>query len=133
MCMKMPGKAGWVLWGGKYGKASYIPERGDILWITLDPHRGHEQAGRRPSLVLSPKAYNNRVKLALICPITSHAKGYPFEVLLEAREGKIGGVILADKVRVADWQTRKAVFIEKAPQNILEEVIEQLISLLTEE
>ena len=114
-------------------KQSYIPARGDIIWVTLDPHRGHEQAGRRPSLVLSPKSYNGRMKLALICPVTSHVKGYPFEVLLGAQGKKIGGVILVDQVRIADWQTRKAVFIEKVSHKILEEVIEQLISLLTEE
>ena len=127
------GGLGGSCWTRNMVKQSYVPARGDIVWITLDPYKGHEQAGRRPSLVLSPKTYNGRVKLALICPITSHAKGYPFEVLLEERGRKTGGVILADQVRIADWQTRKAVFIEKVSHKILEEVVEQLISLFTEE
>lgn len=65
-------------------KGAYIPERGDAVWITLDPQAGHEQAGRRPALVLSPASYNDRVGLALLCPITSKVKGYPFEVALPA-------------------------------------------------
>src|SRR6202795_4419165 len=77
-------------------KASYIPERGDAVWITLDPQAGHEQAGRRPALVLSPSAYNGRVGLALFCPITSQVKGYPFEVPLPAGM-PVGGVVGADQ------------------------------------
>ncbi len=65
-------------------KAAYVPDRGEAVWITLDPQAGHEQAGRRPALVLSPAAYNRRVGLALFCPITSQVKGYPFEVPLPA-------------------------------------------------
>src|SRR5208282_3786959 len=65
-------------------KSAYIPQRGDAVWITLDPQAGHEQAGRRPALVLSPSAYNGRVGLALLCPITSQVKGYPFGVPLPA-------------------------------------------------
>ena len=74
-----------------------VPERGDVIWISLDPQAGHEQRGRRPALVLSPAAYNGRVGLALLCPITNQAKGYPFEVALP--EGlDVTGVILADRI-----------------------------------
>jgi mRNA interferase MazF len=82
--------------------ARYVPERGDLLWLTFDPQAGHEQAGRRPALVLSPAAYNRRAKLALVCPITSRAKGYPFEVALPAAL-PLSGVVLADHLKSADW------------------------------
>ena len=76
-------------------KAAYIPERGDAVWITLDPQAGHEQAGRRPALVLSPSAYNGRVGLALVCPITSQVRGYPFEVAIPVG-APVKGVVGAD-------------------------------------
>ena len=86
---------------------AYVPERGDIVWITFNPQAGHEQAGRRPAVVLSPKAYNGKVGLALLCPITSQIKGYPFEVALP--EGlPVGGVILSDQVKNLDWKARNA-------------------------
>ena len=89
-------------------KGGYVPERGDAVWITLDPQAGHEQAGRRPALVLSPAAYNGRVGLALLCPITGQVKGYPFEVALP--EGlAVAGVVLADQVKSLDWRARRAV------------------------
>lgn len=87
-------------------KGAYIPERGDAVWITLDPQAGHEQAGRRPALVLSPSAYNGRVGLALLCPITSQVKGYPFEVPLPAGLG-VAGVVGADQVKSLDWGAHK--------------------------
>src|SRR5438093_12343161 len=88
-------------------KSEYIPDRGDAVWITLDPQAGHEQAGRRPALVLSPAAYNGKVGLALLCPITSQVKGYPFEVGMP--DGlKVAGVALADQVNSLDWRARKA-------------------------
>lgn len=73
----------------------YIPARGDVVWLTFNPQAGHEQAGRRPALVLSPSSYNRKVGLAIFCPITSQVKGYPFEVAIPAGS-KLGGVILAD-------------------------------------
>ena len=74
---------------------AYIPERGDAVWITLNPQAGHEQTGRRPAVVLSPSAYNKKVGLAILCPITNQVKGYPFEIALP--EGlKVTGVILSD-------------------------------------
>jgi len=80
----------------------YTPAQGDIVWIMFNPQAGHEQAGRRPALVLSPAAYNAKVGLALFCPITSQIKGYPFEVLLPA-DLPVAGVILADQVKNLDW------------------------------
>ena len=88
----------------------YTPDRGDIVWIMFNPQAGHEQAGRRPALVLSPAAYNAKVGLALFCPITSQIKGYPFEVLLP-KDLPVVGVILADQVKNLDWRVRKAEFI----------------------
>src|SRR5438132_4378211 len=86
-------------------KIEYVPERGDAVWVTLDPQAGHEQAGRRPALVLSPASYNGRVGLALFLPITSRAKGYPFEVpLLDG--APVTGVVLADQVKSPDWPGR---------------------------
>ena len=109
--------------------SSYVPEREDAVWITLDPRAGHEQAGRRPALVLSPKAYNGRVGLALLCPITGQAKGYPFEVALP--EGlPVTGVILADQVKSLDWRERQATRICKVPQEVVAQVLRRLGVLL---
>lgn len=108
---------------------AYVPERGDIVWLSFDPHTGHEQAGRRPALVLSPVHYNARVRLFLCCPITSRAKGYPWEVQLPA-ELQIGGVVLADQVRSFDWDARTAEFIEVAPPEVVDRVVGRLRRLL---
>ncbi|HVL58596.1 MAG TPA: endoribonuclease MazF [Burkholderiaceae bacterium] len=108
--------------------ASYVPERGDIVWLTLDPQAGHEQAGHRPALVLSPRAYNGRAGLALICPITTVRKGYPFEVGLP--EGRVSGVVLADQVRSLDWVARRARRAAKAPETALREVLAKIAALL---
>ncbi len=113
-------------------KTAYIPERGDAVWISLDPQAGHEQAGRRPALVLSPSAYNGRVGLALLCPITSQAKGYPFEVPLP--EGlPVTGVVGADQVKSLDWRARKAARIGAVPEEIVGEVVRRLKTLLEED
>ena len=113
-------------------KGAYVPERGDTVWITLDPQAGHEQAGRRPALVLSPSAYNGRVGLALLCPITSQTKGYPFEVPLP--EGlPVTGVVGADQVKSLDWRARKASWIGAVPEAVLAEVVRRLRALLGEE
>ena len=108
---------------------TYVPERGDAVWITLDPQAGHEQAGRRPALVLSPKAYNARVGLALLCPITSQVNGYPFEIALP--DGlAVRGVVLADQVKNLDWQARKAAQICVVPADTLVRVFSRLNALL---
>ncbi len=100
---------------------AYIPERGDIVWPQFDPRLGHEQAGRRPALVISPRLYNNKVGLVILCTITTKAKGYPFEV--EIPDGlKVTGVILADQVKSLDWRVRQAQFACKAPPGVVAEV-----------
>lgn len=107
----------------------YIPDRGDVIWITFNPQSGHEQSGRRPALVLSPSAYNSKVSLAILCPITTHIKGYPFEVLIP--DGlKIRGVILSDQVKNLDWRARQAELICKLPQSIIEKVLQNLSVLI---
>ena len=108
---------------------TYIPRRGDIVWLTFNPQAGHEQAGRRPALVLSPEKYNGKVGLAILCPITSRAKGYPFEV--EIPQGlKVKGVILSDQVKSLDWQARGAEFACEVPTETMEEVLQKLSTLL---
>ncbi len=98
----------------------YIPDRGDIVWLEFTPQAGHEQAGRRPALVLSPRNYNDRSSLALFCPITSRVRGYPFEVQLPS-SGPVIGVVLADQLRSQDWRARHAKFAARAsPQTVSE-------------
>jgi mRNA interferase MazF len=109
--------------------ARYVPERGDLLWLTFDPQAGREQAGRRPALVLSPIAYNRRANLALVCPITTQAKGYPFEVALPLGL-PLSGVVLADHLKSADWAARRAQFAAKAPAEVLADVTAKLRPLL---
>lgn len=87
-------------------KRAYVPDRGDIVWLDFNPVRGHEQSGRRPALIISSKKYNAKSGLALVCPITSHIKGYPFEV--EFKTKAVQGVILADQIRGVDWSERRA-------------------------
>ena len=106
------------------------PDRGDVVWVSLSPHAGHEQAGRRPALVLSPVAYNKKVGLALLCPITNQAKGYPFEVRLP--DGlPVTGVILSDQVKGLDWRARKAEVACKVPHDVVEEALLKLSTLLS--
>jgi mRNA interferase MazF len=112
-------------------KAAYVPARGDAVWITLGPRAGHEQAGRRPALVLSPSAYNGRVGLALLCPITSQVKGYPFEVPLPAGS-PVAGAVGADQVKSLDWRARKAARIGAVPEQVVEQVLQRLQTLLAE-
>ena len=108
---------------------AYVPDAGDLVWLTFDPRAGHEQRRRRPALILSPRAYNSKARLAIACPITSQVKGYPFEVPLPAG-GKISGVALADHVKNLDWRARRAVFEAKAPAEIVTDVRERLRVLL---
>lgn len=108
---------------------AYVPERGDAVWLTLDPQAGHEQAGRRPCVVLSPSAYNRKTGLALLCPVTNQAKGYPFEVNMP--EGlKVAGVILADQIKCLDWKARRAELIARVPASIVEEALLKVGTLL---
>lgn len=108
---------------------AYVPDAGDLVWLTFDPQAGHEQRGRRPALVLSPRLYNARARLAIVCPVTGHAKGYPFEVTLP-NVGAIAGVVLADHVKNIDWEARRIAFEAKAPDDVVTEVREKLRALL---
>ena len=110
-------------------RREYVPERGDAVWITLNPQAGHEQSGRRPALVVSPAAYNGKVGLALLCPITSQVKGYPFEVLIPARL-KVSGAILSDQVKSLDWRARRAELIGRVPESTISEVLQKIGVLL---
>ena len=109
--------------------ARYVPERGDAVWLEFDPQAGHEQAGRRPALVVSPAAYNSKVGLALVCPITSHVIGYPFEVPLPP-SSKVTGVVLADQIKSLDWRARKARLILQLPVHVTQQVLQKLQTLL---
>jgi mRNA interferase MazF len=106
-----------------------VPERGDVVWITLDPRAGHEQRGRRPAIVLSPISYNRKVGLAIMCPITSVVKGYPFEVAIPEGLG-VSGVALADQVKSLDWRARRAEVTEKLSSEVTDEVLAKLSALL---
>ena len=107
-----------------------VPERGDVVWINLDPRIGHEQRGRRPAIVISPVSYNRKVGLAIMCPITSVVKGYPFEVAIPEGLG-VAGVVLADQVKSLDWRARRAEVKERLPSDVTEEVLAKLNALLT--
>lgn len=109
--------------------AHYQPDKGDIIWLDLNPQVGHEQAGRRPALVLSPKYYNQKVGLAIICPITSRVKDYPFIVKIPDNL-KVSGVVLSDQLKCLDWEKRNAEYICSLPTKQLREVKEKIIALL---
>ena len=106
-----------------------VPERGDAVWISLNSQAGHEQAGRRPAIVLSPARYNGRVGLALLCPITSQVKGYPFEVRLPTGL-PVSGVVLADQVKSFDWRARNAEVVCRLPDTVVTEILNKLGTLL---
>jgi mRNA interferase MazF len=107
----------------------HCPDEGEIVWITLDPTLGHEQRGRRTVLVLSPKSYNARAKLCVVCPITNTQRGYPFEVALPA--GAVAtGVVLADQARSVSWNERNAQLIGLAPTSVITSVRGKLKALL---
>ncbi len=110
----------------------YVPDRGDAVWITLNPQAGHEQAGRRPAFVISPHAYNAKVGLAIMCPITSRVKGYPFEVVIAAGSG-VSGAILSDQVKSLDWRERRAALVCRLPDDTVTEVLDKLQTLLKHE
>jgi mRNA interferase MazF len=106
----------------------YVPNAGDIVWLIFDPQAGHEQAGRRPALVLSPSVYNDKAGLAVVCPVTTQAKGYPFEVPVTA--ARISGVVLADHLKSVDWRARRATRAARASDETLAEVLERIRPLL---
>jgi mRNA interferase MazF len=108
---------------------AYIPDRGDVVWIALNPQAGHEQAGHRPAVVVSPRSYNGKVGLGLFCPITGRAKGYPFEVALPSGLS-VQGVVLADQVKSLDWRARRARLAARLPDDTCAEIIGKLATLL---
>jgi mRNA interferase MazF len=112
------------------GPKGYVPKRGDAVWLTFDPQAGHEQAGRRPAVVLSHEIYNRTVGLAVFCPITNQKKGYPFEVDIP-EESKVSGVVLADQVKSLDWRARKATLICTLPAKTVAEALAKLGTLFT--
>jgi len=109
--------------------AEYLPDAGDLIWLDFTPQAGREQSGRRPGLVLSPRAYNAKTSLAIVCPITNQVKGYPFEVALPVG-GKIGGVVLSDHVKNLDWRQRRATKAGRVSASILRSVRERIAVLL---
>ena len=111
------------------GRPPYVPERGDLVWLTFDPQAGHEQAGRRPAVVLSPRFYNTKAGLALFAPITHQVKGYPFEVALLANVGA-NGVVLADQIKSLDWRARDARRIGELPATIIATILARSALLL---
>ena len=112
----------------KSGNSRYLPERADLVWLNFDPQAGHEQAGRRRALVISPASYNSKAGLALFVPVTSQVKGYPFEVHIPS-EISISGVILADQVKSLDWRARDAKKIARVSAETLEHVLKRVVLL----
>jgi len=110
---------------------AYVPECGDVVWITLNPQAGHEEAGRRPAVVVSPRSYNGKVGLAIFCAITSKIKGYPFEVVVPAGL-PVTGAILSDQVKSLDWHARHAELICTLPTETISEVLQKLATLLSQ-
>jgi len=107
----------------------FIPDCGDIVWLTFNPQSGHDQTGRRPALVISPSVYNDKTGLAIFCPITSQKKDYPFEVIISGLP-QIEGVILSDQIKSLDWKARNAEFICKLQKKSFDETVNKISTLL---
>jgi mRNA interferase MazF len=107
----------------------YVPDRGDLVWARFDPQAGHEQAGIRPAVILSPREYNNASGLALLCPVTSRIKGYPYEVPLPTG-GPMAGVILSDQLKSLDWRARQVRYAGRAQGPVMAEVMAKVKTLL---
>jgi mRNA interferase MazF len=109
--------------------SSYVPDRGDLVWLEFTPQAGSEQRGRRPAFVLSLKAFNRKVGLVLFCPVTTKIKGYPFEVQLPD-ESAVSGGVLSDQLKSLDWRSRKVKFIERASSDVMAKVTARVLPLL---
>jgi mRNA interferase MazF len=107
-----------------------VPHQGDILYLDFDPQSGHEQAGRWPALVLSPRAYNSKASLALCCPLTTRVKGWPFEVATQTELAGAKGVMLADQLKALDWRAGNGELAARAPRKVVAEVLAKLKVLL---
>jgi mRNA interferase MazF len=110
-------------------KIQYVPARGDVVWMNFSPQAGHEQAGRRPALVLSPKNYNLATGRFIVCPVTSQVKGYPFEHRLPD-DCVISGVVLVDNVKNQDWKERNAEFVDNLPSANIDPICDMIESLI---
>jgi len=108
---------------------AYVPDRGDLVWLEFTPQSGIHQAGKHPDLIMSPKAYNIKVGLALVCPVTSRIKNYPFEVRLPD-DLEVDDVVLSDQLKSLDWRARKARLIDLAPASLVQQVILRSLPLL---
>jgi mRNA interferase MazF len=113
---------------GKVKGRRYVPERGDVVWTNSSPQSGHEQKGFRPGVVLTPRAYNKRSGLAIVCPITSQRKGYPFEIPVNV--GKISGVALVDHVKSLDISSRGISYLGSLDKHTLGEIVEIVQELI---
>lgn len=107
---------------------TYVPDRGDIVWLDFNPQAGHEQKGRRPALTVSHREYNGKVGLGLFCPIARNIKGYPFEVAVTGKT--ISGCVLADQVKSLDWTVRDVEYVEKLDDEKLDDVIANIVVLM---
>jgi mRNA interferase MazF len=108
-------------------KRNYVPDAGDIVWFHFDPQAGHEQAGHRPALVLTPARYNGARGMAICCPMTTKIKGYVFEVVISHRPPS---AILADQIRSLDWRARRAIRKGVVETRVLAEVRAKIKALL---
>lgn len=106
----------------------YIPDSGDLVWINFSPQSGHEQKGHRPALCVSPKKYNKAAGLALFCPITSKAKGYPFEEPVHSKA--ISGVVLCDHIRSMDFEARGVTYEGSVPKAVLNDICDNIKLIL---
>jgi mRNA interferase MazF len=110
------------------GARPYVPDAGDVVWLEFDPQAGHEQAGHRPALVVSPAAYNGKTSLMVCCPMSTKIKGHPFEVVIEI-DG-VPSAVLSDQVKSLDWKTRKAKKKAVAPASAMLHVRAKIKALL---
>lgn len=114
----------------KSGKRFYVPDRGHVIWLTFDPQAGHEQAGVRPAVVLSPRQYNERSSVILVVPVTRQIKGYPFEVVLPP-DLPVAGAVLSDQMKSVDWRARDARFICSLPEDAMRAILQRASKLLS--
>ena len=109
-------------------RRTYVPEAGDIVWLQFDPQAGHEQAGHRPALVLSPAIYNSKAQLMVCCPLSTKVKNHPFEVQITMNG--VEGVVLSDQVKSLDWKVRQAIKKDSASDAVMREVKAKIRALL---
>jgi len=114
----------------KRGSRERVPDRGDVVWLELSPQAGHEQAGLRPAVVLSPRIYNARTGLSIVVPVTRQVKGYPFEVELPPGL-PVAGAVLADQMKSLDWRARRAQFICALPEPVIRDILRRAGILLS--